>query len=138
LFIKQLQPSWRPFVTFCNKLIFYVEELVTPHLIPQLCDHPPSAVHDCLLIYLHLPSISGGSSDLYSMKGREIDIVACSYVLWVFSKSSYLSKPRVLSVTCGNMQWRYSLGVSINVWWWKVRGFNRGCFGLFWGFKVHR
>jgi hypothetical protein len=33
---------------FCNKIIFYGEELLAPRPIPKLEDHPLSAVHDCL------------------------------------------------------------------------------------------
>jgi hypothetical protein len=35
-------------VIFCNKLTFYGEKLLAPHLIPKLEDHPLSAVYDCL------------------------------------------------------------------------------------------
>jgi hypothetical protein len=36
------------FVIFCNKLIFYGEELLAPRPTPKLEDHPLSAVRDCL------------------------------------------------------------------------------------------
>jgi len=39
-----IHPIPWPYVTFCcNKLIFYGEELLAPHLTPKLEDHPLSA-----------------------------------------------------------------------------------------------
>jgi hypothetical protein len=40
--------SLRLFEHFCNKLIFYGEELLAPCPTPKLEDHPLSAVRDCL------------------------------------------------------------------------------------------
>jgi hypothetical protein len=47
-FIQRIWPGPRHFVTFCNKLIFYGEELLAPRSTPKLEDHPLSAVRDCL------------------------------------------------------------------------------------------
>jgi hypothetical protein len=41
-------PGLRPFVAFCNKLIFYGEELLAPFPTIKLEDHPLLAVCDCL------------------------------------------------------------------------------------------
>jgi len=44
--------------TFCNVMRFYGEELLAPRPIPQLEDHPSSAVRDCLFnIFAQLPTI---------------------------------------------------------------------------------
>jgi hypothetical protein len=47
-FIQGTHPGPRLLVVFCNKLIFYGEELLAPRPTPKLEEHPLSAVRDCL------------------------------------------------------------------------------------------
>jgi hypothetical protein len=46
-FTQVIRPSPRPFVTFCNKLFLYGEELLATPPTPKLEDHPLTAVHNC-------------------------------------------------------------------------------------------
>jgi hypothetical protein len=49
--LTELSPSWEAAVfltNFCNELIFYGEELLTPLPTPKLGDHPLSVARDCL------------------------------------------------------------------------------------------
>jgi len=43
----RLHPSTRPYLTFCNKLVSYSEELLAPCPTPKLEDHPLPAIHCC-------------------------------------------------------------------------------------------
>jgi hypothetical protein len=45
-------------VIFCNKLIFYSEEILVAYPTQILEDHPLSAVRDCLLSIPHLEAVS--------------------------------------------------------------------------------
>jgi len=48
--IQTICPCPTTHVTFCNKLILYGEEMISPHSISKLEDHPLSAAFDYLLI----------------------------------------------------------------------------------------
>jgi len=51
-------PSSR--AVLCNKLYFYGEELLAPHPIPKLVDHPLSSIRDCILNIFAATVMSGG------------------------------------------------------------------------------
>jgi len=46
--IQTICPCPTTHVTFCNKLILYGEEMISPHSISKLEDHFFSTVRDCL------------------------------------------------------------------------------------------
>jgi len=37
---QSTHPNLRPYMTFCNNLVFYSEELLAPDPTPNLEDHP--------------------------------------------------------------------------------------------------
>jgi len=55
---QRIHPSLRPCVTFCIKLLFYGEELLTIHPTPKLEDHPLVEHLSTCSVYLQLPFIS--------------------------------------------------------------------------------
>jgi hypothetical protein len=69
-FIHSIRTGPRPFVTFCNKLIFYGEELLTPRPTPSWRSTPCRLSATAYSVYSQLPSISGGRVLQRNLKTR--------------------------------------------------------------------
>ena len=64
---QRINPGQRHMHPFCNKASFYGEELLAPHLIPMLEDHPLSAFHDCLFTIFTATFHIGGCSYIHNL-----------------------------------------------------------------------